>query len=319
MSSDPEIMQDFARSLHSQAPNTVRVYLSMLRGFAHWLSQQPGGDPFRPQAVTEVAISGYLDHLKAVGRAPRTRSQVLTVLRRFCRWAMREGYLTHNPANQARRPTIVATAPRELTTGQRYVLKNRVKAEDSLRLSAIFALGYWAGLRISEVAQLQVSHCSVNQRAGSLTVLDSKGGKTRTIDLHNEVRRALYRYLYKDDPMHRRARDPESAYVFTSQRAAWLRQEGRPDHLSTRGLEYAWTAMKERSRPDEYVLIHDITFHDLRHDFAHRAREAGWGLEEIAVYLGHQTRDGLPAIATTAAYTLPSRRQLKKKLKELTG
>jgi integrase len=194
-----------------------------------------------------------------------------------------------------------------------------MQAEGSLRLSAIFALGYWAGLRISEVAQLQVGHCSVNQRAGSLTILDSKGGKTRLIDLHNEVRRALYRYLNKDDPLHRHARDPDSAYVFTSQRAAWLRQQGRPDHLGTRGLEYIWTAMKRRSRPDEYVLIQDITFHDLRHDFAHRARAAGWELEEIAVYLGHQTRDGLPAIATTARYTLPSRRQLKKKLKDLTG
>ena len=319
MPSDPEILQAFTHSLRSQEANTVRVYDSILRGFVHWLSQQPGGDPFRPQAITEIAIRSYMEHLAALGRAPRTRSQVLTVLRRFCRWAMSEGYLAHNPANQVKRPTIVATAPRELTTGQRYVLRNRVQTEGSLRLSAIFALGYWAGLRISEVAQLQVGHCSVNQRAGSLTILDSKGGKTRIIDLHNEARRALYRYLYKDNLLHRYARDPESAYVFTGQRSAWLRQQGRPDHLSTRGLEYIWTAMKEGSRSDEYVLIKDVTFHDLRHDFAHRARAAGWELEEIAVYLGHQTRDGLPAIATTARYTLPSRRQLRKKLKDLTG
>ncbi|MBC8472889.1 MAG: site-specific integrase [Planctomycetes bacterium] len=59
--------------------------------------------------------------------------------------------------------------------------------------------------------------------------------------------------------------------------------------------------------------------HDLRHDFAHRARAAGWWLEEIAVYLGHQTHDGMPAIATTARYTLPSRLQLKKKLQHLMG
>jgi site-specific recombinase XerD len=319
MPSDPEILQDFAYSIRSQEPNTVRVYVSILRGFSDWLSQQPGGAPFRPQAITEISIRSYMEHLAVVGRAPRTRSQVLTVLRRFCRWAMSEEYLTHNPANQVKRPTIVATAPRELTTGQRYVLRNRVKAERSWRLSAIFALGYWAGLRISEVAHLQVGHCSVNQRAGSLVILDSKGGKTRTIDLHNEARRALYKYLYQDNYQHKQARDPESAYVFTSQRSAWQRQQGRPDHLSTRGLEYIWTAMKERSRSDEYVIIEDITFHDLRHDFAHRARSAGWGLEEIAVYLGHQTRDGLPAIATTARYTLPSRRQLKKRLSVLPG
>jgi len=62
-----------------------------------------------------------------------------------------------------------------------------------------------------------------------------------------------------------------------------------------------------------------VTFHDLRHDFAHRARSAGWSLEEIAVYLGHQTKDGAPAIATTVRYTLPSRQQLKERIRVLAG
>jgi integrase len=121
----------------------------------------------------------------------------------------------------------------------------------------------------------------------------------------------LYTTINKEDYTNHDARDPDSAYVFTSQRAAWLRQQGRPDHLTVRGIEHIWTTTKQRARKDEYDSSADITFHDLRHDFAHRARAAGWGLEEIAVYLGHQTRDGLPAIATTARYTLPSRQQLK--------
>jgi integrase len=64
-------------------------------------------------------------------------------------------------------------------------------------------------------------------------------------------------------------------------------------------------------------LIKDITFHDLRHDFAHRCREAGWTLEEIAYYLGHITKQGAPAIQTTARYTQVSREQIKEKLKLL--
>ncbi len=319
MSADPEIFQDFAQSLAARDPKTVRAYLSALRGFVQWLADQPGGDPFTPEIITETAVSGYLNHLKEKKRSPSTRNQTLTALRRFCRWAMGKGYMSRNPASQVVRPTVVNTAPRELTPQQRYVLKNRVEAEQSPRQSAIFVLGYWAGLRISEVAQLQLEQCTVNQRSGQITILDSKGGKTRTIDLHNEARRALYNYIYEADNMRRDARDPDSAYVFTSQRAAWLRQQGRPDHLSVRGIEHIWTTVKQQARQDEYDLIADITFHDLRHDFAHRARAAGWGLEEIAVYLGHQTRDDLPAIATTARYTLPSRQQLKKRLQHLPG
>lgn len=274
-SSDPEILQDFAQSLTFRAPKTVKAYLSALRGFVQWLSLQPGGEPFSPSSITETAVSSYMDYLALSRRAPRTRSQVLTALRRFCRWAVGEGYLTRNPANQVQRPTIVATAPRELTPEQRYVLRNRVEAEQSQRLSAIFALGYWAGLRISEVAQLQLEHCLINQRAGQISIIDSKGGKTRLIDLHNEARRALYKYLINENHTLRDARDPDSSYVFTSQRSAWLRQQGRPDHLTLRGIEYIWTAMKQNTRQGEYAFIYNITFHDLRHDFAHRARAAG--------------------------------------------
>lgn len=62
-----------------------------------------------------------------------------------------------------------------------------------------------------------------------------------------------------------------------------------------------------------------VTFHDLRHVFAHRARAAGWSFEEIAVYAGHQTKDSVPAITTTVRYTLPSRKALKERLHMLEG
>lgn len=60
-----------------------------------------------------------------------------------------------------------------------------------------------------------------------------------------------------------------------------------------------------------------MTFHDLRHDFAHRARDSGWTVEEIAYYLGHTTNKGTPAIQTTVRYTQVSREEIKDKLKLL--
>ena len=318
MPQDPQALQEFARSLAGRNPKTVKAYVSNLRNFLAWLSEQPGGKPFRPEAITATAIQGYMDSLAAAGRSANTRSQALTALRRFCRWAIAEGMLQRNPTDQIERPTIVATAPRELTPKQRYVLKNLIESDGTNRTTAIFGLGYWAGLRISEVAKLKITDCDVNQRAGVITVVDAKGGKTRILDLHNNARRALYDYIYeRTDAVF--ARDPESAYVFTGERAAWLRRQGSPDHLSTRGIAHLWKALKRRAGQDELALVHDIRFHDLRHDFAHRARQAGWDLEEIAVYLGHQTKAGTPAIATTVRYTLPSRKQIKQQIHRLSG
>ncbi len=53
--------------------------------------------------------------------------------------------------------------------------------------------------------------------------------------------------------------------------------------------------------------------------FAHRARECGWSLEEVAYYLGHITKSGMPAIQTTIRYTQVSREHVKEKLKLLRG
>ncbi|HEU5383325.1 MAG TPA: tyrosine-type recombinase/integrase [Ktedonobacteraceae bacterium] len=315
---DPAVFQEFREALGTRDPKTIATYLTTMRDFVAWLAIQPGGTPFHLGLVTETAIRGYMDALQHAGRAPRTRSKALSALRRFCRWAMDEGYLRRNPARLMERPTVVAMAPTELSEKQRFVLKQLVEQHATPRFAAIFALGYWAGLRISEIAALRLDQCHINQRAGSITVLDAKGGKTRTLDLHNMARRVLYEYLFPVRPQDRE-RDEESPYVFTSQRAAWLRQQGQPDHLSERGIEHLWIQVKHKGNHEEWERIAGVTFHDLRHDFAHRARAAGWSLEEIAVYLGHQTKDGAPALATTVRYTLPSRQQLKERIQELPG
>ena len=317
-SDDPRVLQEFVASLGARDPKTVATYQTTVRDFVAWLALQPGGTPFHLGLVTETAVRGYMNSLATTNRAPRTRSKALSALRRFCQWAVDEGHLRRNPARAMERPTVVAVAPTELSDKQRFVLKTMVERHATPRFAAIFALGYWAGLRISEIAALRLDQCTINQRAGSITLVDGKGGKTRTLDLHNMARRALFDYLSPAEP-HNDARDPESEYVFTSQRAAWQRQQERPDHLSERGIEHLWAQFKRQGSYEEWQLIADVTFHDLRHDFAHRARQSGWSLEEIAVYAGHQTKDGAPAIATTVRYTLPSRKQLKERVQLLQG
>ena len=171
------------------------------------------------------------------------------------------------------------------------------------RNEAIFALGYWAGCRVSDVSWLKVEDAHIGPKVGCARA-GHKGGKRREIDLLNEARRPLYGYL------NRGGRDLESTYVFTSQRAGRLTEAGIHHWLRT---------LKKRATKDEWELVSDVTFHDFRHDFAHRAREAGWTLEEVAYYLGHVTKKGTPAIQTTTRYTQVSREEVKEKLRTLKG
>ncbi len=131
-----------------------------------------------------------------------------------------------------------------------------------------------------------------------------KGGKLRDIDLVNAARRPLYAYLQHG------GRNLDSEFFFTSQRS---------ERLTEAGIHHWWRKLKQQATHEQWSLIHEITFHDLRHDFAHRARAQGWRLEELAYYLGHVTQQGGPAIQTTARYTQVSRKDIKAKLRLLGG
>src|SRR5207248_1327867 len=77
--------------------------------------------------------------------------------------------------------------------------------------------------------------------------------------------------------------------VFTSQRSERLTEEG---------IYYWFRTLKAQGSRDQRAVIENLSFHDLRHDFAQRARAAGWLPEEVAYYLGQVTQQGMMALQT---------------------
>jgi site-specific recombinase XerD len=284
---------------------TVDAYLRILRQFTEWVAKRPGhGKHFQPEQLTTTVVEGYLLLLKEQGYSVSHRTRAKSVIKHFCQWLIDEKEaLKRNPTNGIEIKAQQQLAPRVLEPDQRFVLCNLVEKADDLRGKALFALGYWAGCRVSDVAHLLMEHTHVGPKIGWLHV-GHKGEKFRDIDLLNEVRRPLYDYIRHG------GRDKESPYAFTSQRSL---------HLTEDGIHHWFRTLKRQANHEEWKLIADLSFHDLRHDFAHRARNAGWTLEEIAYYLGHVTMKGTPAIQTTVRYTQVSRAHVKEKLKLLNG
>ena len=60
-----------------------------------------------------------------------------------------------NPTRGIEFPAQQLLSPRELSTNQRYILKELIETED-LRGKAMFALGYYAGCRASDVCWFQL-------------------------------------------------------------------------------------------------------------------------------------------------------------------
>lgn len=276
-----------------------------MRQLTAWIAAKPDSHgEFQPDQFTRTALETYLTDLERKGYSPSYRTLVKAAASGFARWLIEEKQLLHrNPARGVQIPSQPLLAPRVLSEDQRYVLRNLVERHSDLRGAAIFALGYWAGCRVSDVSWLRLDQTDLRPRSGAITV-GHKGGKSRHIDLCLQARRALEAYL------ERGGRDPASPFVFTSQRT---------ERLTEAGIHHWFRQLKAQATRASGELIETITFHDLRHDFAHRAREAGWSLEELAYYLGHITRKGTPALQTTVRYTQASREQVKAKLKLLGG
>ena len=284
---------------------TVDAYTRILRQFTAWVATRPGHHRhFQPDQLTATVAEGYLSLLKGQGYSVSHCTRVKSVIKHFCQWLIDEKEaLKHNPTSGIEIKAQQLLAPRILSPDQRFALHHLVEKADDVRGKALFALGYWAGCRVSDVAHLLMEHTHVGPKIGWLH-LGHKGEKFRDIDLLNEARCPLYEYIQHG------GRDGASPYVFTSQRSPRLTEDG---------IHHWFRTLKRQANHEEWELIADLSFHDLRHDFAHRAREAGWSLEEVAYYLGHVTMKGTPAIQTTVRYTQVSRAQVKDKLKLLKG
>ena len=147
-----------------------------------------------------------------------------------------------------------------------------------------------------------MAHTHISTRVGWLYVGQDER-KWREIDLLDEARQPLYAYLQATG-------DPGRTYVFTSQRR---------ERLTEQGIYYWFRTLKAQGTNKQWEVIEELTFNDLRHDFAYRSREAGWSLEEAATYLGDVSRQGVPTIQSSIGSRPVSLEQVKRKLKLIKG
>src|SRR2546426_2697695 len=299
------LLEEYEQFLSGKAQGTTDAYLRTVRHLIGWLAQRPGNEgQFQPAQLTQTAVELYLAHLEQEGLSLNHRARVKSTISNFANFLIEEKeVLQRNPTRGIELPpSRLLWRERLLSDEQRSILYALVKQQGDRRGAALFALGYWAGCRVSEVSWLQMVHTHVGPTEGWLH-LGHDGVKWRNIDLINEARQPLYDYLQATG-------HPTRIYVFISQRNARLTEEGI----------YSWfRTFKAQGTQDQREVIAALTFNDLRYDFAHRARQAGWALEEVASYLGLATKTGGPAIQNTVPYTQISREQVKHKLNNIQG
>jgi integrase/recombinase XerC len=274
------------RDERNLSAHTCRAYLADLRQFAGFL-----GGKARASRATGDQVREFLASLHAQ-RHPATLGRKIASLRTFFRFAVRSGLAAKDPSAGIPAPRTPKRLPRPLAVDDCVALCENAPApargdpraeERERRDRALVELLYGAGLRVSELSQLDVR--DVDLARGDVRVF-GKGGAERVVPLPSEARRALTAYLDG-----REAGKAARLPLFTALRArggAWRRLGVRDVRRVLRARARA-AGLEGRVHP-----------HRLRHSYATHLLDMGADLREIQELLGHAS------LATTEKYTAVS-------------
>lgn len=309
---DEEWLAGFVEEMQerNKSKETIREYSRELKKFMQWVQTMPGGERgFYPALFTKTAAKEYFSELKKNGFSIQSQNKVKSALSMAIKYfAVQGDPLEVNPLDYIKIPAQAILQQKRLTKRQRFILKNLNDQFSGPREQAMFSVGMYAAFRVSEVADFRISKIQMSRTRMQVTI-GVKNEQERTITLPPEARRAVEFYLYSDHPQARRQSKyaGESDYVFLSQRGS---------KMTNNAVNRWFTSLLKKAPVDQYEEIKEISWHDLRHDTAHRLLDDGWSESEISIFMGHIRRDGSPSLQTTARYTMPSAEDISARLLE---
>ncbi len=265
------------------ARNTLDAYRRDLRAFSVWLA----GQGLALDAAGEHHLAGYFAARHAQSKATSANRR-LAVLRRYYRWALREGRVRVDPTLKmptAKRPLRV---PKTLSQAQVEALLDApdVGTPLGLRDRAMLELMYASGLRVSELVTLTVLNVSLSEHV--VRVL-GKGAKVRLVPFGEVARDWLVRYLEQARPDILSGQQTQD--LFVTARGAGM----------TRAM--FWVIVKKCAQQAQITA--PLSPHTLRHAVATHLLNHGADLRAVQMLLGHAD------ISTTTIYTHVARERLK--------
>ena len=269
--------------------NTARAYRNDLQEFFEFVIATSDDDTrSQPQAglscplpeVDPLTVRKYLGLLHRRNKKT-TIGRKLSALRSFFRHLLKQGIIESNPTDMILTPQQDHPIPRYLVVDEIFRLLDSIQTDDlpGLRNRAIFETFYSCGLRVSEVAGLNVF--AVDHSNGMVRVL-GKGSKERIVPIGKKALEAITAY--------RRRLETEADVPVESDGPMFLNKyQGR---LSSRSIARILDKLVRACS-----LMVPVSPHVLRHTFATHMLDAGADLRAVQELLGHKS------LSTTQKYT----------------
>jgi integrase/recombinase XerD len=274
-----EIISNYLDALWMQqgvSENTLASYRQDLKKFFLWTSSQN----LQLSQLECYHLESFLGAVKVDGLSVRSAARLLSCLRSFFSYALKNGLIAQDPTLSIASPKTGRYLPHSISeeSVERLLQAPDIKDPIGLRDKAMLEMLYASGLRVSELISLSVSHINLNQ--GVVRVM-GKGAKERLVPIGGEAEHWMQQYL-------------------KASRVELLKTEQTSlCFLSKRGRQMTRQTFWHRIK--QYAVVagieQNVSPHTLRHAFASHLLNHGADLRVVQLLLGHSD------LSTTQIYT----------------
>ncbi|HEY8218645.1 MAG TPA: site-specific tyrosine recombinase XerD [Methylobacter sp.] len=262
--------------------NTLSAYGSDLRIFAKWLAGKSMLE------VDGAELSSFLASRYKEGIGNRSSARILSSLRRFYGYYIRENSIKIDPTALIESPHIGQPLPASLSEQDVELLLDAPEVTNALgfRDRTMLEMLYATGLRVSELVNLKFEQISFRQ--GVVRII-GKGNKERLVPVGEEAMSWLESYMSQARKTILGERQCD--YLFVTNRAGSMTRQA------------FWHIIKRHAK--KAGINKELSPHTLRHAFATHLLNHGADLRVVQLLLGHSD------LSTTQIYTHIARERLK--------
>ncbi|WP_028400513.1 tyrosine-type recombinase/integrase [Ectobacillus panaciterrae] len=197
-----------------KSENTVTMYINDLRRFDEWLQKRDSNI----RIVNRKQVQQYILYLESLDHAATTIERIYYEIKTLAKYMKDDLSIVNNIRYPKKQES--ATSPRCLSNDEVKKLFSRIehemsckstaqiKKDEDLRKLALLAIMFGAGLRVAEVAALNIKDVDLRYHGdgGIVIVHKGKGNKAREVPIAKKFTQYIEQYL--------KSRDDENEALF---------------------------------------------------------------------------------------------------------
>lgn len=259
--------------------NTIEAYGRDLNAFGEFLVQQ-GAEVF--DEVKRTHINYYIKKLHDENYTATSITRKIAAIRGWFRWLLANEIIAQDPSLSIELPKLSKKLPRVVSAAEiEKILSNHLDETEAVAMELL----YGAGLRVSELVNLEIGNIDLNSK---YVRCFGKGSKERIIPIGEKAKKSIINYLKIRDFYIKKFKLETKRFL--------IKKNGKP---VTRQEIYVFI------RKQGELLQKHISPHTMRHSFATHMLENGADLRVVQELLGHSD------VSTTQLYTHVSKKRLK--------